>query len=214
MVMVKICGITREEDLEAAVDAGADSLGFVVGVHSSPRNLALPMARRLIAKVPRNMNSVAVTVFDNIDRIKQIYSELKPDYLQLHGDLSQILEMPSEIERDRVIVAVDGGSANAFDEVSKLSGIFQFILLDTAGDGGIGGTGMVHDWHSSRRIRDKIHPAHLILAGGLTPRNVGEAIRTVRPYGVDVSTGVEKKPGIKDHEKIREFVAKVKEEKL
>ena len=214
MVMVKICGITREEDLEAAVDAGADSLGFVVGVHSSPRNLSLPMARRLIAKVPRNVKNVAVTVYENIDRLKQTYSELKPDYLQLHGDLRQILELPHEIERDRVIVAVDGRATNALDAAAEFSGIFQFVLLDTAGDGGLGGTGMVHDWHSSRRIRNKIHPAHLILAGGLTPRNVGEAIRVVKPYGVDISTGVEKKPGIKDHKKMREFVAKAKEAKL
>ncbi|MCJ7632022.1 phosphoribosylanthranilate isomerase [Candidatus Bathyarchaeota archaeon] len=214
MVMVKICGITREEDLEAAVDAGADSLGFVVGVHSSPRNLSLPMARRLIAKVPRNVDNVAVTVFENIGRLKQTYSELKPDYLQLHGDLRQILELQYEIERDRVIVAVDGRATNALDVATEFSGIFQFVLLDTAGDGGLGGTGMVHDWHSSRRIRNKIHPVHLILAGGLTPRNVGEAIRVVEPYGVDVSTGVEKKPGIKDHKKMREFVAKAREAKL
>lgn len=212
MVMVKICGITNEDDLEAATDAGTDSLGFVVGVPSSPRNLSIPIARRLIDKVPDGVNSVAVTVFDNVDRLRRVFAELKPDYLQIHGDLSQMLAQLSEI-RDRAIVAVDGGAKEASNVATELSRTFQFILLDTASDGGLGGTGKIHDWHSSGRIRSKIHPAHLILAGGLNPRNVGEAVRVVKPFGVDVSTGVEKKPGLKDFEKMREFVARAKEGK-
>jgi len=79
------------------------------------------------------------------------------------------------LRRDRVIIAVNGRATNALNVAAEFSRIFQFVLLDTAGDGGLGGTGMIHDWHSSRRIRNKIHPAYLILAGGLTPRNVGEA---------------------------------------
>jgi len=83
--------------------------------------------------------------------------------------------------------------------------------LDTAGDGGLGGTGIAHDWYLSRRVRDIIYPKHLILAGGLTPENVGEAIRKVKPHGVDVSSGVEERPGIKDHEKMFDFVAKARD---
>jgi len=112
MVMVKICGITNEDDLEAAVDAGTDSLGFVVGVPSSPRNLSIPIARHLIGNVPGGVNSVAVTVFDNVDRLRQVFAELKPDYLQIHGDLCQMLAQLSEI-RDRAIIAVDGGAKDA-----------------------------------------------------------------------------------------------------
>lgn len=212
MVVVKICGITNEDDVDAAINAGADSLGFVVGVLSSPRNLSIPMARRLIDKVPDGVNSVAVTVVDNVERLRRVFVELRPDYLQIHGDQGQMLVQLSEI-RDHAIVAVDGGAKDASNVATELSRTFQFILLDTASDGGLGGTGKVHDWHLSCRIRSKIHPAHLILAGGLTPRNVGEAVRVVKPFGVDVSTGVEKKPGLKDFEKMLEFVARAKEEK-
>ena len=210
MVMVKICGITNEDDLEAAIDAGTDSLGFVVGVPSSPRDLSIPMARRLIDKVPDGVNSVAVTVVDNVERLRRVFVELKPDYLQIHGDLDQMLVQLNEI-RDRTIVAVDGGAKDAYNVAAELSRTFQFILLDTASDGGLGGTGKIHDWHSSGRIRSKIYPAHLILAGGLTPRNVAEAVRVVKPFGVDVSTGVEKTPGLKDFEKMREFVTRARE---
>ncbi len=211
MVTVKICGITNAEDLDAAIEAGADSLGFIVGAPSSPRNLSVHSARNLIERVPYGVDSVAVTVFRSADSLKQIFAELEPDYLQIHGEVDQTLSQISEI-KDCAIVAVDGEAKNASNTATELSRFFHFILLDTGSEGGLGGTGKVHDWHISAKIRDMIHPANLILAGGLTPRNVGEAVRMVRPFGVDVSTGVEKEPGLKDHEKMREFVARAKEE--
>ena len=137
----------------------------------------------------------------------------KTDYLQLHGNLRHIFESLSEIPRSKIIGAVDGRAPNALDLAVESSSFFQSILLDTAGNGGVGGTGIVHDWHLSKKIRDVINPTPLILAGGLTIGNVTEAIEVVKPYGIDVSTGVERKPGIKDHEKMREFVAKAKEAK-
>ena len=211
MVTVKICGITNAVDLEAAIEAGADSLGFIVGTPSSPRNLSVHSARNLINKVPHGVNSVVVTVLNNADSLKQIFAELEPDYLQIHGEVDQTLSQIGEI-KDCAIVAVNGEADNASSTAAELSRIFHFILLDTGSEDGSGGTGRVHDWHISAKIRDMIHPANLILAGGLTPRNVGEAVRMVRPFGVDVSTGVEKKPGLKDPEKMREFVARAKEE--
>ncbi len=215
MIKVKICGITREEDLEAAVEAGADSLGFVVGVPISPRNLSFSEARYLIAKVPQEVSSVAVTVFKTMDELVRIYSGLEADLLQIHGNLHRILESIVEIpSKSLVIGAVDCRAPEAFDWAVKFSETCRSVLLDTASEGGLGGTGVIHDWNLSRSIRDEIHPTPLILAGGLTPENVGEAIRRVKPYGVDVSSGVEKEPGVKDPEKMFDFVVKAKEAKL
>lgn len=214
MVKVKICGITNEEDLRAAIDYGADLLGFVVEVPSSPRNLTLPKARCLISKVPKGVGSVAVTVFRSMDGLAHIQRELRANYLQLHGNFHHILELMFKIPSEsRIIGAVDGRGSDALALAIEFSGILHTILLDTAGNGGVGGTGITHDWYSSRQIRDAIYPTPLILAGGLTPENVGEAIKMVKPYGVDVSSGVEKKPGTKDHEKMLNFIVKAKETK-
>ena len=212
MVKVKICGLTREEDVEAAIDAGADSLGFVVGVPSSLRNITLSRAKELSSKIPENVNSVAVTVFKDLDELKRIYRELDTDFVQLHGSLYPFLESIVMLSFGRRIIrVVNAKAANALDLAGEYSRIFNAVLLDTAGVGGVGGTGVTHDWELSSRIRDAIQPFPLILAGGLTCENVGEAVRKVRPYGVDVSSGVEKSPGVKDHEKMFEFIRRVNE---
>ena len=210
---VKICGITREDDLIAAVDAGADLLGFVVGVPSSHRNLALHEARRLITKAPGNVGCVAVTSFRSIEDLISIKRETEANYIQLHGIQDQLLE-PINAQSGRVIGAVDARAPEALKMAVRFSGIFQYVLLDTAGEGGLGGTGMTHDWNFSRRVRDSIYPMPLILAGGLTAENVHEAIQLVKPYGVDVSSGIESSLGIKDHDKIFEFVKRAKEARV
>ena len=157
-----------------------------------------------------NVRSVAVTVFKTIREMIQIHRELKADYLQLHGDFHQLKSIADIPFKKRIIRAIDGGASNALDLAIECSFIFQSVLLDTSGKGGIGGTGIPHDWYSTRVIRDVIHPSPLILAGGLTPENIGNAIRIVQPYGVDVSSGVEKIPGVKDHRKMLRFIAEVK----
>ena len=215
MVDVKICGITRHEDLKVAIDAGADLIGFVIGVTTSQRNLELDKAKELIAKIPNDASSVAVTVFKTKEELIKIYDQAKADYLQIHGNFQNILKsLPETLSKGRVIGAVNGRNPDAAESAVKVSNIFHTILLDSATSDGLGGTGITHDWNLSRRIRDAIYPNHLILAGGLTPDNVEDAIEKVRPYGVDVSTGVEMKPGIKDHKKIFDFITRVKEMKI
>jgi phosphoribosylanthranilate isomerase len=208
---VKICGITREQDLKAAVEAGADSLGFVVGVPSSARNLSLHEARGLIAKAATGTHCVAVTAFSTLAELIRICEVLKPDYLQLHGDLHSLKS--TAIPPTRMIVAVDGKSPGALTTSLEMSKKFRFVLLDSADDKGLGGTGIAHDWALGSKIRDAIFPSPLILAGGLTPANVRRASEIVKPYGVDVSSGVEKQPGIKDHDKLFEFIRNAKEAK-
>jgi phosphoribosylanthranilate isomerase len=214
-VRVKICGITREEDLAIAVAAGADAVGFVVGVTSSPRNLTLEKAEKLMKHVPIFVDSVVVTPSNNIDSLVKTCETLRPNAIQIHGenplDASAIRE---KTHYARLIKTVYVKTADAIHEAVKASGFFDAVLLDSFAQGKHGGTGVVHDWQLSRKIRQMIEPKPLILAGGLKPENVQDAIRVVQPYAVDVSSGVELSPSVKDQQKVIEFIKKAKEVSL
>lgn len=213
-VRVKICGITRKEDLDTAAVAGADAVGFVVGVASSPRNIALEKAEKLIRQVPPFVKSVLVTVPKSIDEF-ETYEKLNPDAIQIHGEnLHAAASVRLKIPNILLIGAVNANLANVLDVVSRTAKIFDAVLLDSFADGRYGGTGIVHDWELSKRVKQVIHPKPLILAGGLNPENVAEAVRTVRPYAVDVSSGVERQPGIKDYQKIMEFIKNAKDVRI
>ncbi len=212
-VRVKICGITRKEDLDVAVEAGADAVGFVVGVASSPRNLSLKEAETLIRQVPLFVKSVLVTVPRSIDDFAT-YKKLNPDVIQIHGDnlhASESIRM--KLPNTMLIRGVNAKVANNLEAVAKASKLFDAVLLDSFVEGQYGGTGVVHDWELSRRVKQAIQPKPLILAGGLNPDNVAEAVRTVEPYAVDVSSGVEQQPRIKSHKKIVEFIKNARDVK-
>jgi phosphoribosylanthranilate isomerase len=214
-VRVKICGITREDDLAVAVAAGADAVGFLVGVPSSPRNLTLERAERLLQQVPIFVDSVVVTAPQSINGLVEICEELKPTAIQIHGkknfDASEIRE---RIKDSRLIKTVYVKASSLNETVIEDSKTFDAVLLDSFTKGQYGGTGRVHDWNLSRQIKEAVVPLPVILAGGLKPENVKEAILTVQPYAVDVASGVEFRPAVKDHEKIRAFVENAKEIKL
>jgi phosphoribosylanthranilate isomerase len=214
-VRVKICGITREEDLAFAVAAGADAVGFLVGVPSSPRNLTLERAERLLRQVPVFVGSVVVTAPQSIDELVEICEKLKPTAIQIHGkknfDASEIRERLKDTRLIKTVyVTEDALKETAIEELKT----FDAVLLDSFTRGQYGGTGRVHDWMLSRQIKEAVAPLPVILAGGLKPENVKEAILTVQPYAVDVASGVELRPAVKDHEKIRAFVENAKEIKL
>jgi len=209
-VRVKICGITRKEDLDAAAAAGADAVGFVVGTASSPRNLSLDAAEKLIRQVPPFVKSVLVTVPRGIDEF-EAYEKLNPDAIQIHCEnLHVAASVRLKTPNIPLIGAVNAQRAKDLDVVSKASKLFDAVLLDSFTDGRYGGTGIVHDWELSKRVKQVIQPKPLILAGGLNPENVTKAVRTVEPYAVDVSSGVERQPGIKDHQKMVEFIKNAK----
>ena len=214
-VRVKICGITREEDLAVAVAAGADAVGFLVGVPSSPRNLTIERAERLLRQVPIFVDSVVVTAPQSIDGLAEICETLKPSAIQIHGKKSFVAsELREQIKDARLIKTVyvtkDALNETAIEELKT----FDAVLLDSVAKGQYGGTGRVHDWNMSRQIREAVAPLPLILAGGLKPENVKEAVQTVQPYAVDVASGVESQPAVKDHGKVRAFVENAKEIKL
>jgi len=214
-VRVKICGITREEDLAVAVATGADAVGFLVGVPSSPRNLTLERAERLLRQVPIFVDSVVVMAPQNINGLVEICEGLKPTAIQIHGkknfDASEIRERIKDTRLIKTIYVTKDALKETVIEDLKT---FDAVLLDSFTKGQYGGTGRVHDWTLSRQIKEAVASLPVILAGGLKPENVKEAILTVQPYAVDVASGVELRPAIKDHEKIRAFVENAKEIKL
>jgi phosphoribosylanthranilate isomerase len=210
-VRVKICGITRKEDLNAAVTAGADAVGFVVGVPSSPRKISIDNAASLMNQIPPFVKSVMVTVPASLRELTEICKELNPDAVQIHGEtLADINAVKTHLSKTILIKAVKANSPQVVGNAEKAARVFDAVILDSFADGKYGGTGVVHNWKVSRIVRQVIHPKPLILAGGLNPENVAEAVQTVEPYAVDVSSGVEQRPGIKDHQKMVEFVEKAK----
>ncbi len=210
-IRVKICGITRLEDLYVSVDAGVDAVGFIVDVPSSLRSLTLRKAKVLMDKTPIFVEKVAVTVFRSIDQLNRIYGKLKPDAVQIHGDQLPENAVRESLRHAQLIRAVQVNSENSIDAAIRSAIVFDAVLTDSFSPGKYGGTGTSHNWALSKLIKESIKPKPLILAGGLKPENVKDAILTVEPYAVDVSSGVEVQPGIKDSEMIFSFMEEVKE---
>ncbi len=200
-VRSKICGITRIEDALAAIDAGADALGFVF-YPKSPRAVSVEQAQAIIAALPPFVSTVGLFVNAEREALKALLDVLPLDLIQFHGD-----ETPEQCEgyhRPYIkALRVQAGDdiAASCAQYDKACG----ILLDTYVAGVPGGTGETFDWALIPKRLSK----PIILAGGLTSANVTQAIAQVRPYAVDVSGGVEKSKGIKDHDKIRAFLSAV-----
>lgn len=198
---VKICGMTQLKDALFAVEQGADAVGFIF-YKKSPRAVTMKIVREIIAKLPPLVDTVGVFVNESADRVNKIADYCGLDLVQLHGE-----ESPAfcrKIHR-RVIKAFRVKDLQSIKELEKypVSG----FLLDTFSDNLHGGTGKTFDWNLALPAK-KFGP--VILAGGLTPRNIGQAVRQVRPYGVDVCSGVEESPGIKDLEKVRAFLKNIR----
>jgi phosphoribosylanthranilate isomerase len=204
-IKIKICGITNAQDAEAAVTAGADALGFVFYAQS-PRCIEPAVAKRIIAQLPPFVLPVGVFVNHDRDTILKVFDECGLALAQLHGE-----ETPTFCESLgrpvlRALRLRDRGSLLALAEYKGRMGVRGFVV-DAFSTKAYGGTGQTGDWVLAHEIAQA---APILLAGGLTPNNVQEAIRQVRPYGVDVSSGVEERPGKKNHEKIHAFTQAVR----
>ncbi|KAB2834794.1 MAG: phosphoribosylanthranilate isomerase [Candidatus Dadabacteria bacterium] len=202
MVRVKICGITNENDALSAAGLGADALGFIF-YKGSKRYIDPKEAGRIISSLPPFVSAVGVFVNQSIEEIKE-YARLSGiDTVQLHGDETPVFceEVPY-----KMIKAVRVKDAVNIAEVELYP--VRAILFDKHSDEMYGGTGSHFDWGV---LKDLEISKKIILSGGLTPENVSQAVRLVRPYGVDVSTGVEDAPGKKNHEKMRKFIEAVKD---
>jgi len=201
MALVKICGITNLDDALFASEAGADALGFVF-YKKSPRHIEPEKARDIIKRLPPFVTTVGVFADQTEAEIKGIISETDIDIVQLHGE-----EPPEFCEglNKRVIKAIRVRGMENLTEVKRYKACA--LLLDTYDRNLKGGTGKIFNWEIAReaKVFNKI-----IIAGGLTPDNVADAIKVVQPYAVDVSSGVEKQKGLKDHLKVKAFIYKVK----
>ena len=200
-LFVKVCGITSVEDGLAAAEAGADAVGFVFWP-PSPRHVDAATARRIGAALPAALVRVGVFVDAPRQELTRVAEAAGLDVLQLHG--SEPLEALAGLPR-RAWKALRVGPGFAPSEVARYAQRAAAILLDTGVEGAPGGTGQAFDWQLARKARERA--GFLILAGGLTPENLGQAIAAVGPDGVDVSSGVEASPGRKDAAKLRAFLA-------
>jgi len=203
MVRVKICGITNLEDALAAVEAGADALGFNFW-RGSKRFIAPEEARDIVGRLPAPVLAVGVFVNEELEEVERAAELSGVGALQLHGD-----ETPDYCRRlggRHVIKALRVGDGFEPEEAARYSA--QALLLDAFCADGRGGTGKSFDWSVARRVRALV--PRLYLAGGLTPDNAAEAVRTVAPFALDVCSGVESAPGRKDPARMRELITAVR----
>jgi phosphoribosylanthranilate isomerase len=184
---IKICGLTTEEGVSAAVDAGADAIGFVFA--PSKRQVSADRAARLARAAPTHVTRVAVMQHPTQQLLDDVWNVLRPDVLQTDIEDLEQLRIPIGLNVNPVI-----RSGRSLPQTMPSRLLFE---------GAVSGTGSVTDWSAAAKLASR---TQLILAGGLSSANVAQAVAMVRPFGIDVSTGVENAPGIKDPDKIREFV--------
>jgi len=223
MVRVKICGITNNEDIGICVKYGADAIGFVVEYPIPvPWNLEIGDAIQLMEKVPPFVSRVCV-VGDDYGKVMEIAKLLKPNVIQLHGneslDITKKLILAIKSLKIKVIKAVrfsseTGKVASEIEDPIRLCDILKnmgadAVVLDSATGSMPAGTGKRIDWGLASKIRESVD-IPIVLAGGLNPKNVHDAILQVRPYAVDVISGVEIKRGKKDPEKVKSFIKEAK----
>jgi phosphoribosylanthranilate isomerase len=239
MTWVKICGITNLEDAQTAVEAGADALGFVF-YEKSPRNVDPETVRDIVREMPTHIEKVGVFVGDNPRNLPELAHDLGLTGAQLHlgpqidsanesvahglecfpRGFKQYTSMPADLfieSEDSAKSFVESAaqvleSMRSFPEADRLRNFVQTIVLDSGSLQQPGGTGVVFDWQKAAPIVEHMRQVvRVVVAGGLNPTNVAEAIQILKPWGVDVSSGVESKPGKKDPAKVRAFVSAVRE---
>ena len=205
---IKICGTTSLEDALSSVEAGADALGFIFA--ASKRRVSPEQAQAIISRLPREVERIGVFL-DAGAKIREVLSEVDLTGIQMHGEGDFPAEVYSYLPQDRrdtlrkmKTVIVQEAFEIRFDAYAAVAGVVDTWLFDSGA-----GSGQTFDWQSARKqLGDR--QGQFVIAGGLTPENVGEAMRVMKPWGVDVVTGVEREPGRKDSEKLKAFVAAVR----
>ncbi|MBP2251373.1 phosphoribosylanthranilate isomerase [Halarchaeum nitratireducens] len=200
----KVCGLTNADDVAAAVDAGADALGFIVDVPvDTPREISPERAATLVGAVPPFVSTVLVTMAP-IESIPALHERVGTDAVQVHGDVDvgaiDRLAGDCDAALVKTVDAAKPESARAYADAADA------LLVDSTDESGAGGTGRTHDWTATHDLAASLD-VPVILAGGLTPANVAEAVGAVDPYAVDVASGVESEGGVKDHDAVRAFVS-------
>lgn len=205
MTRVKVCGITNLEDAWTAIEAGTDALGFVF-VPNTPRYIEPDDANAIMRQIPPLVTTIGLFVNAGSTQIRDVATNCRLDAIQLHGNESPELCHSLNL---KIIKAFRIKESEPLNILSKFQ--VDAYLLDTYVKGKLGGTGKTFDWNLAYRAKKY---GQIILAGGLNPSNVSTAINQVKPYAVDVSSGVEAEPGRKDPKKVRDFIRTVRETDL
>ncbi len=204
MAKIKICGITNLDDALLAADLGADFLGFVFS-EKSPRQIKTKNAIAIIKLLPSSVSTVGLFVDQEELAVKMIFDKCRLDYFQLHGS-----ESPDYCNRlktkGKIIKAFRIKEEQSIEDLADYD--VEMYLLDAYNEDKFGGTGEVFNWDLALKAKKYGRP--IIIAGGLNPENVARALRRVRPYAVDVSSGVEKSPGKKDAQLMKKFIQQVR----
>ena len=201
---IKICGITNKEDALDAVSLGADALGFIFH-KPSPRYISPEKVEEIVMFLPPFIHVVGVFVNNSKEDIEEIVDRCRLNLIQLHGEESPqfCMEMPR-----RVIKATRVSEPDDLLSITQYQGVVSSILLDTKVKGVYGGTGKTFDWGLALEAKEYDTP--LILSGGINANNIEKALKMVGPYGIDICSGVEKEPGIKDYNKMQELIGAIK----
>ena len=201
MTRVKVCGITNAEDLRTAVAAGADAVGLIAGVSAeTPRDVAPERAAELSRAAPPFVTTVLVTMPESPAAAVELVERVRPDAVQVHGGFAPAdLSALSSSVAASVLRAVAPDGAAAHDDAADA------LVVDSLDESGAGGTGETHDWARTRDLVGSLS-SPVVLAGGLTPENVADAVERVDPFAVDVASGVEAEPGRKEPAAVEAFV--------
>jgi len=210
MTRVKVCGHTRAEDVRASVAAGVDAVGVITEVPvETPREVSGERATDLLAAVPPLVTGVLVTMPETVAEARELIDATDPDAVQVHGTLD-----PDEVENlaasisQPVLVAIDHDA-----DLEAYATAADGLVVDSLDAEGGGGTGRTHDWDRTAAVVDSLD-VPVLLAGGLTPENVAEAVETVGPFGLDTASGVEREGGVKDHDVVARFVERATEARV
>jgi len=209
MTKVKICGITNIEDAMSAFDSGADQIGLNF-YSKSVRNISLENAQQLVDSLPERLETVGVFVNETIETVLATAAQVGLDGIQLHGDEDPNYVHVLAKQTDRFIIKAFR-VLPSFKVKDALDWKVTHQLFDTYSPSDRGGTGETFDWKVIAADMHECFPVSAYLAGGLTPDNLAEAVGIVRPYAVDVASGVESSPGKKDHRKVASFIKAAKE---
>ena len=212
MIWIKICATTNLDDALASLAAGASALGFILT--ESPRRLTVETAGAIIAALPPSAEKIGVVVNETPQALRELADQIGLTGLQLHGDepAGQLPEFRRALGLRKIIKTLQArellAAPDTLNEYLRNSKSIDGILLDSGSPAARGGTGQTFDWHAALPVVERIKQVvPVIIAGGLTPTNVAEAIRLFDPCGVDVVSGVELSPGKKDPAKLRAFIA-------
>jgi phosphoribosylanthranilate isomerase len=206
MTRVKLCGVTRETDRDAAVAAGADAVGVIVDVDvETPREVSAERAARLVDGVPPFVTTVLVTMPGAVEDAVTLAEQVGTDAVQVHSTLSPRHVGGLRSRFDGTVLAAVGPDA----DLAAYADAADALVVDSVDEQGGGGTGETQDWERTADLVADIETP-IVLAGGLTPANVETAIETVEPYAVDTASGVEREGGIKDHDAVEQFVSRAK----